>query len=271
MSELILGKDTSYPDKYSPEILFPIPRSKGRDNIGKNVEYFGYDIWNCYEVSWLNMKGKPEVRIFEIYVPASSPNIIESKSLKLYLFSLNNEKFESEAELLKIVKSDLEAKIGSTTEIISRKISDYDNEKIYKPEGESIDDIDIEVDYENAESAEIKFESAEIVEESLYSDLHKTNCLITHQPDWASVMISYRGAKIERASLLNYIVSHRNANMFHEHSVEKIYADLISTGKFQDLTIYARYTRRGGLDINPIRSNKSINIDHSINKRFARQ
>jgi 7-cyano-7-deazaguanine reductase len=272
MAEQVLGQTVAYPTKYSPDILFKIKRSEGRKNINSDVEFFGIDIWNCYEISWINSKGKPEVRILEIYIPSTSEFLVESKSLKLYFFSLNNEKFDSEEVFKDLVKKDLESLLICTVHLELKKIQDYKNYKLESIDAISIDDIDISPRYTQPSQDIIKYKG-EIAEETLYSNLHKTNCLITSQPDWATLIISYKGLKIDHSSLLEYIISFRNEDMFHEHSVEKILSELLSSGKFEKLTVYARYTRRGGIDINPIRSTEPISITEaiSLNHRMARQ
>lgn len=272
MAEQVLGKTIAYPTNYAPAILVRIERSEGRKNIDNNFKFYGIDIWNCYEVSWLQENGKPEVRIMEIYIPSNSRYLVESKSLKLYLFSLNNEKFESEKEFLSIVKKDLENHLDCKIEISLKKLDDYKNYKLENFEAISIDDSQITGKYSSPSGEIIKYED-KITEENLYSNLHKTNCLITSQPDWATLIISYKGHKINQSSLLDYIISYRNHDMFHEHSVEKILSDLLLSNKFENLTVYARYTRRGGIDINPIRSTKPISFDEAfkLNNRLARQ
>lgn len=271
MSELLLGKSAKYDSKYNPDLLFPIPRSKNREKLPKELIFHGVDIWNCYEVSWLNQKSKPEVRILELYIDADSPNIVESKSLKLYLNSLNNEKFDSDTEVLNVIKNDIEKTIGARLEAIFRKMDYFKGGPFGAFEAISIDDIDIECLSQEPSKDLLKIEESEVVEEILYSDLLKSNCLITHQPDWASIKISYKGPKIDHASLLQYFVSFRNHNEFHEDCVETIYSDIITSCKCQKLTVYARYTRRGGVDINPLRSSEKIIGDKNLNDRLPRQ
>ncbi|NDB81680.1 MAG: NADPH-dependent 7-cyano-7-deazaguanine reductase QueF [Alphaproteobacteria bacterium] len=271
MTNLVLGQKVHYPAKYNPSLLFPIPRVVNRVKIKLRSPFYGYDIWNCYEVSWLNPKGKPEVRILELYIPCDSPNLIESKSLKLYLFSFNNEKFASEEEVTNIIKSDISHAIGQDITVFMKKLNEYEGQNIAKPEGLCIDDLDIEINAEYSSSSLLKFNEEDQVDEIIYSNLHKSNCLVTHQPDWATMIISYKGSKLDHASVLEYIVSHREEDMFHEDSVEKIYADISNIANFERIIVWARYTRRGGIDINPIRSNIPIKISAFDNKRLARQ
>jgi len=271
MSELLLGKQAKYDSKYNPDLLFPIPRSKNREKLPKELIFHGVDIWNCYEASWLNQKSKPEVRILELYIDADSPNIVESKSLKLYLNSLNNEKFDSDIEVLALIKKDLQNATGISVEAIFKTMDNFKGADLGVFDGISIDDIDIECLAEEPSKDLLEIDESKEVEEILCSDLLKSNCLITHQPDWASIKISYKGPKINRSSLLQYIVSFRNHNEFHEDCVETIYSDLITSCKCEKLTVYARYTRRGGIDINPLRSSEKIIGDKEINIRMPRQ
>lgn len=271
MKDIPLGKNVEYKTKYAPEVLFPIERKISRDQFGITQSFNGVDIWNCYEVSWLNNSGKPEVRILEIYISSTSEYLVESKSLKLYLFSLNNEKFASEEEVTMTIKNDLDKCLNDKVFVLMRKMDFFDNQKITKADGVCIDDI--EGDFENLdpETQRPKIESDEIVHEKLFSNLHKTNCLITSQPDWATFFIEYKGKKISQLSLLQYIVSHRGVDMFHEQSVEKCFQDIMESCNPESLTIYARYTRRGGIDINPIRSTEKIQNIEELNFRLARQ
>lgn len=271
MASLLLGKNVEYRSNYNPDLLFKIARSDGRLYL-PNMNYYGFDVWNCYEVSWLNPSGKPEVRILELYIDSSSEFIIESKSLKLYLFSLNNEKFASDQDVHRIIKNDLESLLGCSIYVNMKTLQEYENIKIEKPQGSLIDDEEIEEAYTEPNRSIIKLMPGEI-EEKLYSNLLKTNCLITSQPDWATLIISYKGRALSRKSLLEYIISFRSENMFHEHSVERIFTDIASSASYEKLVVEARYTRRGGIDINPIRSLCPIDLNtiEIANKPLARQ
>ena len=248
-----LGKTTSYIDKYDKSLLFPIARSKQRYIELDKLPFKGWDIWNAYEISWLNKKGKPQIALAEFILPYDSPNLIESKSLKLYLNSLNNENFTSETEVKNIIQQDLSKEAGKEvtvklyTETNCLLISHF-------PKATNIDSIDIETNLYIADK-DILTTNNVITEESLCSNLLKSNCPVTGQPDWASVFIQYKGNQINHATLLKYIISFRNYQEFHEQCVEKIFLDIMDKCHPQTLTIYARYTRRGGLDINPIRTN----------------
>lgn len=271
MSELLLGKEVKYNISYDPAILFPISRSQNRNLLGKNLSFNGVDVWNCYEVSWLDKNEKPEVRILEIYIPANSPNTIESKSLKVYFNSINNHKFESAEKALGAINADIAKIVGSKITSIFRELEFFDKKEFKNFEASCIDNNSIERSALKPSAKILKIESQEYIEENLYSNLLKSNCLITSQPDWASVLISYKGAKIDHSSLLSYIISYRNHSEFHEHCVERIYEDIMQACSPNDLLVYARYTRRGGIDINPIRSSSEIQDIENLNFRLARQ
>lgn len=265
-----LGKQSTYQSEYDPKLLFAIPRSIKRHEIGidtNNPGFYGVDIWNHYEISWLNAKGKPMVAIGEISYMASSPNIIESKSMKLYFNSFNNTKFNSIESLIELVESDLSTAIGDIVKFKLFQISS--NSVIQQFQGSCLDDLDISFDTYMPNSDFLATENS-IVEEELYSNLLKSNCLITGQPDWGSIWIKYSGLKINHAGLLQYIVSLRNHNEFHEQCIERIFNDIMKQCNPNSLSVYARYTRRGGLDINPYRSTDK-NLDQITNLRLLRQ
>ncbi|MDX1916664.1 MAG: NADPH-dependent 7-cyano-7-deazaguanine reductase QueF [Rickettsiaceae bacterium] len=271
MANLVLGKKVDYPTKYNPSLLFPIPRVVNRVKIKFKASFYGYDIWNCYEVSWLNPKGKPEVRILELYIPCDSPNLLESKSLKLYLFSFNSEKFASSEEVEGIIKTDISHAVGQEVIVKMMRLDQLEGTSLAKPPGICIDDLDINIEAEYSSSKLLKFNKTKLADEVIYTNLHKTNCLVTHQPDWATVIISYKGPQLEHTSVLEYIVSHREEDMFHEDSVEKIYSEISGITNFERLIVWARYTRRGGIDINPVRSNVPISLSNLVNERLVRQ
>ncbi len=254
-----LGKPSAYVDTLDASLLFPIPRMAKRDEIGipDQLPFCGYDIWNGYELSWLNLKGKPMVAIAIFTIPCESLNIIESKSFKLYLNSFNNAKFTDLAEVKQTLTNDLSSAVGADVQVEIEKSHEFNDETIKQFSGELLDDLDIVCDTYLVQPNYLTV-SEEIVEETLFSDLLKSNCLVTGQPDWGSVQIKYKGNKIDHSGLLKYIVSFRNHNEFHEQCVERIYMDILRQCKPSELTVYARYTRRGGLDINPIRSSRPI-------------
>lgn len=270
-NESELGKKSDYETTYNPNRLYPILRAAKRQEIGINpnqLPFYGVDCWNHYEVSWLNDKGKPMVGIAEIIYDCCSPKIIESKSLKLYFNSFNNTKITNIAELNSMIKRDLEKCIEAEVVV---KISALDKNYAYNIQsfqGESIDALDVECSVYLVEPAFLEIENEEI-SETLYSDLLKSNCLVTNQPDWGSVQITYTGKKINREGLLKYIVSFRNHNEFHEQCIERIFMDIINQCKPTSLTVYGRYTRRGGLDINPYRSTEKTPFTGNL--RLIRQ
>lgn len=252
-----LGQQTIYRSHYDAGLLFPIPRDASRAALGltETLPFFGVDIWTGYELSWLNPKGKPQVAVAEFRIPCNSPFIIESKSFKLYLNSLNQTRFNNIDELKDIVVRDLSAVAGlevivdfmpltaSKLNIISDADADAD----------CLDDLDIHVDTYHPRADYLQYEEGGVVHEKLVSHLLKSNCPVTGQPDWASVFIEYTGCKIHHENLLRYIVSFREHQDFHEHCVERMFVDITNHCKPESLSVYARYTRRGGLDINPFR------------------
>lgn len=267
-----LGKPTEYRADYAPELLYPIPRQLKRDELGivaDSLPFVGEDIWNAYEVSWLNPKGKPVVALATFRVPADSPSLIESKSFKLYLNSFNQTAFADTQTVETTLVRDLSAAAGAPVGVTLMPLDRQPQVDIAYPNGELLDRLDIAcTDYQPA--PDLLFAAdAPVVEETLYSHLLKSNCLVTGQPDWAMVVIRYRGRPIDRAGLLRYIVSFRGHNEFHEQCVERIYCDIRRRCTPEALAVYARYTRRGGLDINPFRS--SGEFDPPANIREVRQ
>ncbi|MCG2577696.1 NADPH-dependent 7-cyano-7-deazaguanine reductase QueF [Dechloromonas sp. XY25] len=252
-----LGKATEYQSHYAPELLYPIPRQLKRSEIGivdAALPFVGEDWWNAYELSWLNPKGKPVVAVGSFRVPADSPNLIESKSFKLYLNSFNQTSFPTTEAVSATMARDLSAATGRPVDVSLQPLSTRPAATIGIPEGILIDDLDVACDRYQPAPELLATMPDEVVEETLYSHLLKSNCLVTGQPDWAMVVIRYRGQPIDRAGLLRYIVSFRNHNEFHEQCVERIFTDLQARCQPQALAVHARYTRRGGLDINPFRS-----------------
>lgn len=267
-----LGKSSEYIATYTPSLLFPIPRAAKWAELGLTAEtlpYQGVDFWNCYELSWLLPSGKPVVAIAEFSIPADSPNIIESKSFKLYLNSLNQTAFADRAELTATLVKDLSAAAGKPVGVRIRTLADIEGEGVATMPGLCIDELDVSINsYDRPQPELLRCDDSRIVEQSLHSHLLKSNCPVTSQPDWGSVAVEYRGAELDPASLLAYIVSFRQHSDFHEQCVERIFLDLQRLLNPEKLTVYARYVRRGGLDINPYRSTESISPD---NRRLARQ
>lgn len=265
LDELSLGKQTEYQANYNPELLQPVPRSLNRDdlNLGESLPFLGEDLWTGYELSWLNAKGKPVVAIAEFTIPATSPNLVESKSFKLYLNSFNQSRFDSWQDVEKLMAKDLSACAGKPVVVKLMKVTDVAPFQVTSLPGKNIDDIDIEVTNYDFNNQLLKVEDGRI-SETINSHLLKSNCLITSQPDWASIVIDYDGKQINHASLLEYLVSFRMHNEFHEQCVERIFCDIQALCEPERLTVYARYTRRGGLDINPYRSTESQHIPWTI-------
>ncbi|OWY27739.1 NADPH-dependent 7-cyano-7-deazaguanine reductase QueF [Herbaspirillum robiniae] len=256
-----LGKSSEYPEAYDPSLLFPIPRAPKRAElqITGSLPFFGVDIWTAYEISWLNLRGKPQIAIATFMVPADSPNIIESKSFKLYLNSFNQERLESSGELLDKLRADLSAAAGAAVQVALTEPAQFGQLQFGELSGLPLDRLDVEIEAASHPDGSILRASHDeaTVEETFVSHLLKSNCPVTGQPDWGSVQIQYVGAPIDQERLLKYIIGFREHNEFHEQCVERIFTDILRHCKPQKLAVYARYTRRGGLDINPWRSNFS--------------
>ena len=258
-----LGKATPYAAQYDASLLFPIARAGKRAEIGIDgaAPFFGADLWTAYEVSWLNPRGKPQVAIAHVTVPCETPNIVESKSFKLYLNSFNDSRFDSADEVRSRIRADVSEAVWrgaaqpSTVGVRLVLPEDFGRERIEGLEGLNLDRLDIECDrYTPAPDLLTAAFDETPVNETLVSDLLKSNCLVTGQPDWGSVQIRYSGPQIEQAGLLRYLISFRNHNEFHEQCVERIFMDIWSRCRPVKLAVLARYTRRGGLDINPWRT-----------------
>ena len=258
-----LGKTSAYVDHYDASLLFPIPRQTKREEIGITAQppFFGADLWTSYELSWLNTRGKPQVAIARFTVPAESTHIIESKSFKLYLNSFNNTRLDDVAQLQTRLREDLSAAAWQGGPMMSGvgvqlvMPEDFDREPVHELDGLSLDRMDLDCDhYQPAPELLTANTNEAPVTETLTSHLLKSNCLVTGQPDWGSVRIRYTGPQIDQAGLLRYIVSFRNHNEFHEQCVERIFMDIWRRCQPLRLEVYARYTRRGGLDINPWRT-----------------
>lgn len=255
-AKLNLGKATEYCETYTPSLLQAVPRSMNRAELqlAETLPFFGTDRWNGYELSWLNPKGKPQVAIMRCEVPASSANLIESKSFKLYLNSFNQSQFDAINTVTETLVKDLSLCAQEQVKVELFTPSEFSSLQIGQIDAVSIDDLDIAINDYQLDTSTLAVSDIE-VDETLCSDLLKSNCLITNQPDWGSVVIRYQGKQINREGLLRYLISFRQHNEFHEQCVERIFCDIMSACQPQKLTVYARYTRRGGLDINPFRSN----------------
>ena len=259
LSNLTLGKPTAYHDRYDNSLLQAVPRSLNREPLGlfpNSLPFTGSDIWTLYELSWLNSKGLPQVAVGEVVLDAQSRNLIESKSFKLYLNSFNQTRFADWGEVRQTLERDLSACAEGEARVALFRLNEIEGQPIGHFEGCCIDEQDIAIeDYRFNADYLADAAGSEIVEETLVSHLLKSNCLITNQPDWGSVMIRYKGPRIAREALLRYLVSFRQHNEFHEQCVERIFNDVMRFCHPEALTVYARYTRRGGLDINPWRTN----------------
>ncbi|MFY8272694.1 NADPH-dependent 7-cyano-7-deazaguanine reductase QueF [Pseudoalteromonas sp. SSDWG2] len=269
----LLGKTTQYKDSYDASLLYPIARKLNRDDLGideQQLPFTGEDLWTGYELSWLNAKGKPQVAVAEFYFPCQSPSIIESKSFKLYLNSFNQTRFESTDTVRDILTRDLSEAVQAQVKVTLYGADDIASFAATKLPGTCIDHLDIEITDFDLDPALLQLaDPQQETEETLYSHLLKSNCLITSQPDWASVVISYKGPQLCHESLLRYLVSFRSHNEFHEQCVERIFNDIMNTAKPSKLEVYARYTRRGGLDINPYRATDNAHIPYAV--RINRQ
>ena len=274
-----LGKSSAYIDQYDASLLFPIPRATKRAEIGladKATPFFGADLWTAFELSWLNLRGKPQVALAHITVPCETPHIVESKSFKLYLNSFNNTRFADVAAVQARIRTDISeaAWRGSATpasvgvRILLPEL--FDREPVHELDGLSLDRLDMDFDTYTPDPTLLSATQDEApVSEVLTSNLLKSNCLVTGQPDWGSVQISYTGPQIDQAGLLKYLVSFRNHHEFHEQCVERIFMELWTRCQPIKLTVYARYTRRGGLDINPFRTSHPGTLPGNV--RTARQ
>ena len=267
-----LGKASSYIDQYDASLLFPIPRADKRAEIGVTGSplFFGADMWTVYELSWLNLRGKPQVALAQITVPCESPNIVESKSFKLYLNSFNNTRFLDAREVRERIRADVSfaAGVGIGIKTIGPEL--FDREPVHEMDGLNLDRLDVEC-LQVTPAPELLFAEFDEppVTETLTSNLLKSNCLVTGQPDWGSVQVAYSGPAINQEGLLQYLVSFRNHNEFHEQCVERIFMDVWARCKPLKLSVYARYTRRGGVDINPFRCSYPAQLP--LNVRTARQ
>lgn len=252
-----LGKAVAYAEHYDPALLFPIPRQGKRAEIGiaeGALPFVGEDIWNAYELSWLDPRGKPVVALAHFIVPATSPNLIESKSLKLYLNSFNQTRLAGVDELVATLTRDLSAAAGAPVLVHVAPLSTRPQRPMGYPKGILLDGLEIDVDLYTPEPALLSADTSRApVTETLYSHLLKSNCLVTGQPDWAMLVVRYTGAPIYREGLLRYIISFRQHNEFHEQCVERVFVDILRQCQPSALSVFARYTRRGGLDINPYR------------------
>ena len=267
-----LGKASAYADQYDASLLFAMPRAPKRAELGitGTPPFFGADLWTAFELSWLNLRGKPQLALAHITVPCESPNIIESKSFKLYLNSFNNTRFADARDVRERIRADIGTAVGVGIGIKTLGPELFDQEPVHEMDGLNLDRLDVECMHFTP-APELLFAEFDEppVTETLTSNLLKSNCLVTGQPDWGSVQISYSGAQINQEGLLQYLVSFRNHHEFHEQCVERIFMDVWARCKPIKLSVYARYTRRGGLDINPFRTSYPQGLPPNV--RTARQ
>lgn len=256
-----LGRSTDYPDHYAPELLFSIERALDRKHLGLpegHWPFYGVDAWNAYELSWLDSLGKPQVALARFAVPSHSPCLIESKSLKLYLNGFNQTRISHVESLRHLLIDDLSRAAGVPVKVEIQPLHEAGfSERVFAvfPRDKLLDTLPIAIDHYTLSPALLRLDPGRgEVRERLFSHLLRSNCLVTGQPDWGSVCIDYAGTAIDRESLLRYLVSFRQHKGFHEHCVERIFIDILALGHIENLTVWARYTRRGGLDINPLRS-----------------
>ena len=281
MSYTHLGQNSAYADQYNVSLLQPIARRLQRTHLGLTegkLPFLGADLWTGYEVSWLNPKGKPQQALLQLTVPCETPNLVESKSLKLYLNSFNQSVFADMAAVREAIAQDVSAaayghdgsakhaRIGLTL----LPPDAFDQQRVAELSGLDLDRLDIDCDTYSPQPDFLQADQSQMpVVEVLSSRLLKSNCLVTGQPDWGSVQIAYTGAPIGQEGLLRYIVSFRQHQEFHEHCVERMFCDILARCQPSKLSVYARYTRRGGLDINPFRTNSPQALPAHI--RTARQ
>lgn len=270
LAEAPLGRESAYPEHYDPALLYPIPRAANRAPLGianDALPFVGEDEWHAFEVSWLTLRGKPVVAVARFRLPADSPNLIESKSWKLYLNSYNQTRFASREEVIATLEQDLASAAGAP---VSVELFGVDDQALatQRLPGDCIDDLDVEIEAYTPDPALLSV-GEEVVEETLHSHLLKSNCPVTGQPDWGSVLIRYRGPRLDREGLLKYLVSYRQHQDFHEHCVEHIFTDLMARARPERLLVLARYVRRGGLDISPWRATPGERPPEPL--RLARQ
>lgn len=267
-----LGKSVAYAAQYDPGLLYAVERAPLRAQLGLGaaLPFIGADIWNAYELSWLNARGKPQVALARLVFPAESSHLIESKSLKLYLNAFSETRCADAEDVRQRIAADLSQAAGVSVTVLLQSPDELEGQPLMELSGLLLDRLDVACDLREPDAQVLVSESgAEPVEQTLVTRLFRSNCPVTGQPDWASVQVYYFGAPIDQAGLLRYLVGFRNHNAFHEQCVEQIFCDILRRCRPQRLAVYARYTRRGGLDINPWRSNFSAVLPE--NRRHPRQ
>ncbi|MEM9209619.1 MAG: NADPH-dependent 7-cyano-7-deazaguanine reductase QueF [Pseudomonadota bacterium] len=264
MNDIPLGKQSTYPDSYSTDLLVPIRRASSREplGIGGPLPFRGVDIWNAWELTWLQPGGKPVTAVAELRIPADSESIVESKSLKLYLNGFAMTEYRSADELAAVIEADVGQTVGAPVGL-RLTVGEPDGAVIDSLPGECLDDLDVQCHDGTVDPTVLRASDDETVEETLYSHLLRSLCPVTNQPDFGSVLVAYVGPRIDRAALLRYLVSFRQHNDFHEACVERMFVEILARCRCQQLTVSARYNRRGGIDINPWRSNTD-NAPHNL-------
>lgn len=250
-----LGKKVNYSEQYNPELLCAIPRNQSRGgwlSQGQPLPFDGFDQWNLWELSWLDPTGKPQVRVGRLQIPCNSPFLVESKSLKLYLNSLNFKKFPTAGAVQECIVNDLSQLLDCK---VSLEILPLASKALntFSIEGECLDQGPFSQEMQDAIQG-----NSEEVSEVLYSHLFRSCCPVTGQPDWATVVIDYKGSPLNRSALLTYLVSFRKHQAFHEACVEKIFTDLLTQCDLKKLSVMAFFNRRGGIDISPYRSTREL-------------
>lgn len=265
-----LGHPAGHPDQYSPALLFAVPRAPQRAALGiaAHLPFTGVDVWTAYELTWLDQQGKPQVALATLEVPADSPSLVESKSMKLYLGSFAQTRFAGMTEVAGAIERDVSHAAGARVGVVLRGPSAFDSQSIHELAGDSLDDMAVSCDAYDV-APEFLAARGAAIDETLTSRLFRSVCPVTAQPDIASLQIAYRGPRIDREGLLRYLVSYRCHAGFHEHCVERIFVDLVARCGCEGLTVLARFTRRGGLDINPFRTNAGVAAPGNV--RTARQ
>jgi 7-cyano-7-deazaguanine reductase len=257
-SDTQLGKASAAVSQYTPSLLFPIARSRLRENLPfppGELPFEGVDLWTAWELTWLDRDGKPEVGVLQVHVPCDSRAIVESKSLKLYLGSFAQTPFASAYDVVRTLESDISVTVGAPVVVDLLSLAQATQAGIAGLTGDSLDGIRIASPvYHPDPSLLERIETGRMVTETVHTHLFRSLCPVTGQPDMASVQISYTGPRIEHEDLLRYLVSYREHQGFHEHCVERIFLDLMEHCRPRELTVYARFLRRGGIDINPFRS-----------------
>jgi len=265
-----LGHATAYPDVYDAGLLFPVPRAPQRREIGLTgpLPFEGADAWTAYELTWLDTHGKPQVAIATFVVPAGTPSIVESKSVKLYLGSFAQTRFDGTTDVQATIERDISHATGGSVHVDLHPPATFPSVRIADLDGESLDELSVAIQRYQL-TPELLHATGPQVDETLKTDLFRSLCPLTHQPDFASVQIAYRGPAIDRAALLRYLVSYRCHAGFHEHCVERIFVDILARCRCEKLSVHARFTRRGGIDINPFRTNAGSGAPPNL--RTARQ